>query len=619
MAQALRIKDHWQEQRLFLVRVIVTAILLVTLTAVVIGRLVQLQVVQYETFSAQSQGNRIRVQPIPPIRGLVFDRNGELLAENMPSWQLELTAEQVPNLDDTLARLAETGLVDAEALPALRRAITSRRRFEPVPILERLSEEQVALFAVHRPYFPGVEIRARLSRRYLHGPAMAHVMGYMGGISPEDQQRIDLAAYAGTTHIGKSAVERAFEGHLHGSVGREEVLVNAHGRRMQVLGRGAARPGRDVLLTIDIGTQLAAWEAMQDKRGAVVAIDPRNGEVLALVSAPSFDPTAMSSGLSRRDFIALQEDKDRPLFNRALRGQYPPGSTIKPIIGLAGLQHGVVQPATRKWCGGSYSLPNSRHRYRDWKPEGHGWVDLYDGIVQSCDVYFYDLARELGIERMAGFLKSFGLGAATGLEIAGEQPGVVPSPAWKRTAFRNPADQVWFPGETVIAGIGQGYMLMTPLQLAYSTATVAARGQRFQPTLLHALHDPATGLREFATPVAQEPVLVDDPVQWDVVIDAMRDVYHGSRGTARAAGQDAPFLMAGKSGTAQVFTVAQDQNYSDLDVAERLRDHALFVAFAPLEEPRIAVAVIVENGESGSRVAAPIARQVMEAYLGTTP
>ena len=619
MAQALRIKDHWQEQRLFVVRVVVTSILLLALTGVVIGRLVQLQVVQYEAFSAQSQGNRIRVQPIPPIRGLVFDRNGQVLAENIPSWQLEITAEQVLNLDDTLARLAETGLLDAETLPALRRAVTSRRRFEPVPILERLTEEQVALFAVHRPYFPGVEIRARLTRRYLHGPAIAHVMGYMGGISVEDKQRIDLATYAGTTHIGKSAVERAFEGHLHGAVGREEVLVNAHGRRMQVLGRGPARPGRDVLLTIDIETQLAAWDALQGMRGAVVAIDPRNGEVLAMVSAPSFDPTAMSSGMSRREFVALQEDQDRPLFNRALRGQYPPGSTIKPIIGLAGLQHGVVQPAMRKWCGGSYSLPNSRHRYRDWKPEGHGWIDLHDGIVQSCDVYFYDLARELGIERMASFLAGFGLGAATGLEIAGEQTGLVPSPAWKRTAFRNPADQVWFPGETVIAGIGQGYMLTTPLQLAYSTATVAARGQRFQPTLLHALHDPATGLREFAIPVPQDPVVIDDPRQWDLVIDSMRDVLHGARGTARAVGQGAPFLMAGKSGTAQVFTVAQDQNYSDLDVSERLRDHALFVAFAPLDEPRIAVAVIIENGESGSRVAAPIARQVMEAYLGPAP
>ena len=526
MAQALRIKDHWQEQRLFVVRVVVTSILLLALTGVVIGRLVQLQVVQYEAFSAQSQGNRIRVQPIPPIRGLVFDRNGQVLAENIPSWQLEITAEQVLNLDDTLARLAETGLLDAETLPALRRSVTSRRRFEPVAILERLTEEQVALFAVHRPYFPGVEIRARLTRRYLHGPAIAHVMGYMGGISVEDKQRIDLATYAGTTHIGKSAVERAFEGHLHGAVGREEVLVNAHGRRMQVLGRGPARPGRDVLLTIDIETQLAAWDALQGMRGAVVAIDPRNGEVLAMVSAPSFDPTAMSSGMSRREFVALQEDQDRPLFNRALRGQYPPGSTIKPIIGLAGLQHGVVQPAMRKWCGGSYSLPNSRHRYRDWKPEGHGWIDLHDGIVQSCDVYFYDLARELGIERMASFLAGFGLGAATGLEIAGEQTGLVPSPAWKRTAFRNPADQVWFPGETVIAGIGQGYMLTTPLQLAYSTATVAARGQRFQPTLLHALHDPATGLREFAIPVPQDPVVIDDPRQWDLVIDSMRDEVH---------------------------------------------------------------------------------------------
>jgi len=619
MASALRIKDHWREQRLFVVRVIITAIILLAMTAVVIGRLVQLQVVQYEAYSAQSQGNRIRVQPVPPIRGLILDRNGQLLAENTPSYQLELTPEQVPDLNDTLNRLVTAGILAEDALPAVQRTIRSRRRFEAIPIIERLGEEEAALFAVHRPYFPGVDIRARLSRRYLHGAAVAHALGYMGGISSDDMARIDVASYAGTSHIGKSAVESSYETVLHGAVGREEVLVNAHGRRMQVLGRGAPQPGRDLILTLDLDAQLAAYAAMEGRRGAVVAIDPRNGEVLVLVSTPAFDPTAMSSGLSRSEFIALQEDKDRPLFNRALRGQYPPGSTIKPMIGLAGLHYGVITAGQRTFCRGFFTLPGSRHRYRDWKPEGHGFIDLHEGIVQSCDVYFYELARNLGIERMAEFLHSFGLGAPAGLDIAGEQNGVVPSPAWKRRAFRRPADQVWFPGETVIAGIGQGYMLMTPLQLAYATATVAARGERYRPMLLRAQYDPVSGTMEYREPEAQPPVAVSDPRQWDLVIDAMRDVFHGPRGTARAVARDAPFMMAGKSGTAQVFTVGQDQRYEDLDVAERMRDHALFIAFAPLEDPQIAIAVIVENGESGSRVAAPIARQVMEAYLGSTP
>lgn len=615
MADNLRIKDHWQEQRLFLTRVIVTGVVLLLLTGLVIGRLVQLQVAQYETFSAQSQGNRIRVQPVPPIRGLILDRNGEVLAENMPSYQLELVPEQVPDLQDTLARLVDLGLIEAEALEGVRRTIASRRRFDTIAIAERLEEEQVALFAVNRPHFPGVDIRARLARYYRHGPAIAHVLGYMGGIGPEDQARIDRAAYAGTTHIGRSAIERAYEAQLLGTVGREEVLVNAHGRRMQVLGRGPARPGRDLILTIDIETQLAAYEALGGQRGAVVAIDPRNGEVLALVSTPSFDPTALSTGISRRDFLALQENEDRPLFNRALRGQYPPGSTIKPIMGLAGLHYNVVTPGHRMMCRGFYQLPGSRHRFRDWRPQGHGMVDLHESIVQSCDVYFYDLAREMGIERMAAFLQTFGLGGTSGLDIPGEQPGLVPTPAWKRTAFRNPQDQAWFPGETVIAGIGQGYMLTTPLQLAWSTATVAARGVRYRPQLLLGQRDPLSGQVWLSEPELQEPVPVDDAQQWAVVIDAMRDVLHGPRGTARAVGQGALIEIAGKSGTAQVFTVAQDQRYEDLDVPERLRDHALFVAFAPIEAPSIAVAVIVENGESGSRVAAPVARQVIETHL----
>jgi len=615
MARSVRIKDHWTEQRIFLARLIVAGVLIAVLTSVVLSRLVQLQLVQYEYYSAQSQGNRIRILPVPPTRGLILDRTGKVLAENRASFDLELTPEQVPDIEDTLSRLAAKGLLSEEQLEDAREEIRTHRRFDPVGIRSHLSEEEVALFAVNRPYFEGVEIRARLSRSYPYGPALAHALGYVGGISAADLEKIDPTAYAGTRSIGKVSVERAFEGDLHGDVGQEQVLVNARGRSLQKLERTGARPGADVMLAIDLDAQLAAYEALADKRGAAVAIDPDTGEVLVFVSTPAYDPNIMSAGLTRKAYNALQDDIDKPMFNRALRGTYPPGSTIKPIVALAALANGATQPGQRVWCGGAYSLPGSSHRYRDWKPEGHGWVDLESGIEQSCDVYFYSVARDLGIERMSSFLKDFGLGAATGLDMPDEKGGLVPSPAWKRSAFKSAANQVWFPGETVITGIGQGYMLVTPVQLAHAAATIAARGRRYQPTMLHATRDPISGDLRQVEPELLAQVGVTNPDFWDAVIGGMHAVMHGARGTARAVGLNAPFEMAGKSGTAQVFTVAQNQKYKSMDVAERMRDHALFVAFAPLDKPRIAVAVIVENGESGSRVAAPIARKVMEAYL----
>lgn len=614
---AVRIKDHWAEQRLFLARLIVAAVLVGLLTAVVVTRLVQLQIAQHAYFSAQSQGNRTRVEPVAPTRGLILDRNGRVLAENQASFDLELTPEQVPDLPDTLHRLAALGLLDAEELADLERDIRARRRFEKIAIRDHLSDEEIARFAINRPYFAGVEIRARLSRHYPYGPALAHVLGYVGGISADDQKEIDAVAYAGTTHIGKVSVERSFEADLHGVAGQEQVVVNARGRSLETLERQGARPGQDLVLALDLETQLAGYEGLAGRRGAVVAVDPNTGEVLAFVSTPAYDPNEISAGLSRKAYAALQEDIDKPMFNRALRGTYPPGSTIKPIVALAGLVNGTTTPTERVSCRGFFTLPGSSHRYRDWRPEGHGMVDLQTGIEQSCDVYFYSLARELGIERMSVFLKSFGLGATTGIDVPGERSGLVPSPEWKRQAFAKSANRVWFPGETVIAGIGQGFMLVTPVQLAHATATIAARGKRYRPGMLHALRDPITGRTLPVQPEPLAPVVVGEPGHWDAIIAGMHGVMHGARGTARAVGAGAPFQMAGKSGTAQVFTVAQNQKYKAADVAERMRDHALFVAFAPLEDPKIAVAVVVENGESGSKVAAPIARRVMEAYLRT--
>ena len=615
MATTVRLKDHWAEQRLFLQRVIVSGIIVVGLTSIVVGRLTQLQVLNYEYFSAQSQGNRIRVQPLPPTRGLIFDRNGAVLAENLPSYQLELTPEQVPDTSETLARLARFDLIATEDIDELKALIRTHRSFDAIPIRQRLSDADVARFAIERPRFPGVEIRARLVRNYPYGEAVAHALGYVGGINAEDMKSIDQSNYLGTALIGKVSVERNYESDLHGQVGHADVLANARGRIMQILDDEPSVPGKDLILTLDIESQIAAHNSLVGRRGAVVAIDPKNGEILVFASAPAFDPNAISIGMSRKEYRTLQDDPDLPLFNRALRGNYPPGSTIKPFLALAGLSYDVLDPDRKVFCGGHYRLPGSTHRYRDWKRGGHGLVTLHESIEQSCDVYFYTLARELGIDRMATFLKNFGLGNRTGIDIAGEKPGLVPSREWKRQAFSNRADQVWFPGETIITGIGQGYLLVTPLQLAHATAAIANRGIRFRPTLLRAFADSVTDTAEFLEPEPLDPVGAIDDEQWERVISAMNAVMQGRRGTARATGADAPFTMAGKTGTAQVFSVGQNEEYDAEEIAERLRDHALFIAFAPLEDPQIAVAVIVENGEHGSSTAAPIGRQVIETYL----
>ena len=615
MLTTTRIKDHWAEQRLFLRRVILSSVIALGCIGLVVARLTQLQVMDYEYFSAQSQGNRIRVQPVPPTRGLIFDRYGTVLAENMPIYQLELTPEQTPDIDVTLSRLAGHGLIDAEEIDELKILINSHQRFDAVPVTQRLTDEDVAKFAVNRPSFPGVEIRARLARHYPYGPAVAHAIGYVSGISATDLETLNKIKYAGTALIGKVSLEHTYEADLHGDVGHAEVLVNARGRAMQTLSSEPAVPGEDLILTLDIESQLVAYAELEGRRGAVVAIDPKTGEVLVFSSSPAFDPNGLSLGMSRADYRALRDDPDLPLFNRALRGSYPPGSTIKPMLALAALHYDVISPDHTILCRGYFSLPGKTHRYRDWKRGGHGLVDMHTAIEQSCDVYFYSMAMDLGIDRMAEFLGEFGLGRRTGIDIAGEKPGLVPSREWKRANFSSAEDKVWYHGETVITGIGQGYLLATPLQLAQATAAIASRGKLIQPTLLRGLVDPVSGTAQYFEPGPVEQMKVTNDRQWDRIISGMNAVLQGRNGTARAVGLTAPFTMAGKSGTAQVFSVAQDQEYDAEEVEERKRDHALFIAFAPLEDPAIAVAVIVENGESGSRVAAPIARKVMETYL----
>jgi len=619
------IKDHHSERRLFIARVILASVISFLLLGTVVARLVQLQVFEYEVFAAQSQGNRVRIEAMPPIRGLVFDREGRVLAENLPAYQLELIPEQVSDIDDTLQRLAGLDLIAAEDIPSYKDLIDSGPRFKPVTLNFRLSDEQIANFAIQRPRFPGVDFQPRLVRHYPDGEAVAHAVGYVGALSKNDLSRLDGSDYAGTSHTGKTGVENSFENDLHGDVGVQHVISNALGRQIPTDSREMAdslptdespAPGHNVYLSLDLDLQLLATQALEGRRGAVVALDPWTGEILALVSAPAFDPNLFALGMSTSQFSALQNDLTQPLFNRAIRGAYPPGSTIKPMLALAALETGATNLTRKTVCRGYFMLPNTTHRYRDWKPEGHGEVDIHDALQQSCDVYFYEISIDIGIDRMHYYLDQFGLGHPSGIDIRGEHAGLVPSREWKRSAFRERTDQRWYNGETVIASIGQGYMLATPLQLAVAAGALATRGIRYEPHLVAAVEDPVTGERSLVSPNRLGDVRIDSEEHWDEVIGAMHDVMQSVRGTAWAVGGNAPYQMAGKSGTAQVYSVAQEDEYDEDEIEERLRDHALFISFAPLDNPRIAVAVVIENGSSGSRVAAPIARAIMDEYLG---
>ena len=619
------IKDHHSERRLFLGRAVMSAVVATVLMGLVIARLVQLQVIDHELFAEKSQGNRVRIEPVAPIRGLVFDREGRVIAENLPAYQLELVPEQVDDIDDTLSRLADLNLIRREDIPSFKELSRGGPRFRPVTLKSRLTEEEIANFAIQRPRFPGVDLQPRLVRHYPHGEAVAHAVGYVGALSTDDLKRLDPARYAGSSHTGKTGVESSFESSLHGYAGYRHLITNARGRQIpsdssELLDAlpmdEKPGPGANIYLSIDLDLQILATQLLEDRRGAIVALDPQSGEILTLVSAPTFDPNLFAVGMSTTQFAQLQDNPDRPLFNRAIRGSYPPGSTIKPILALAALETGATNLTRRTVCIGYFTLPESTHRYRDWKPEGHGPVDLHDAISQSCDVYFYEISQDVGIDNMHDYLDRFGLGSKTGVDIGSEHPGLVPSREWKRASFRNRDDQRWYHGETVIASIGQGYMLATPLQLAAAVGALSTRGVQFRPHMVAAVEDVLSGERTLTAPERLPDVEISNSFYWDNVINAMHDVLQGPRGTARAVGIGAPYQMAGKSGTAQVVSIAQDEEYDEEELEERQRDHALFISFAPLDNPRIAVAVIVENGSSGSGVAAPIAKAIMDEYLG---
>ena len=582
--------------------------MVVGLLALILTRCYTLQVTEYEEYRTQSDRNRVQLQPLPPKRGLIYDRNGVLLADNRPSYMLSIVREQVPDLEATIAELSKLVPISEGDLDNFQKKLSRRRPYEAVPLRFRLTQEERALLAVNRYRLPGVVVDAQLLRYYPHGELFSHAIGYVGRINEQEVLDLDESDYRGTFHVGKVGVEKYYEDILHGDVGYQNVETNAHGRVLRVLERFDPKPGADLVLNLDIRIQQAAYDALGERRGAVVAIDPHTGGVLALVSRPGFDTNLFVNGISSKDYSALRDSLDVPLFNRAIQGQYPPGSTIKPFMSMAGLVSGLVTPLTTVPDPGWYALPGDSRKYRDWilriRCTGHApRVDMNMAIAESCDVYFYDLARRLTIDGMYEQLRPFGLGERTGIDTTNERRGVLPSTRWKRDAM----GQAWYPGETISAGIGQGYMLTSPMQLAVATSVLASKGVRHTPRLLHAVDGETV-----AAPLL-DPVVVPEEY-WQAVYEGMIEVVHGKRGTAKVLAKGIQYLMAGKTGTAQVIGIAQNSVYNEAEVAERHRHHGLFIAFAPAEAPTIAVAIIVENG-GGSSAATPIARKVIDTWL----
>ncbi|HSZ09611.1 MAG TPA: penicillin-binding protein 2, partial [Steroidobacteraceae bacterium] len=616
-----RIKNYFAENRLFTVRSIVAGVLAAALLLTVAGRLFYLQVLRYDYYANLSQGNSIRTEPIPPSRGLILDRHGVVLADNLPAFNVELVREQVGDnkaLDATLAQLVSVGLLRSEEVGNIRRTVLLHKVYESVPIKLLLSEEEMARFAVHRHQFSGVDIRARLARHYPLHEMGVHAIGYVSAINEQDLKQIDSAEYAGTSLIGKLGVEGAYEQQLHGKPGFRELEVNAAGRPVDKQGgyasKLATRPpvaGEDLILGMDVRVQKVAEEALVGKRGSVVALDPKTGDIIALASTPGFDPNDFVRGLSVAQYAALSNNIDVPLLNRALRGAYPPGSTVKPLYALAAQKYGVISASQVMYCPGFFTLPGSSNKYRD--DEVHHDVDMRTAISRSCDVYFYRVAEKMGIDHMHEFMSAFGYGELTGIDIPGEKAGLYASPEWKRRVFKRKADQVWFPGETVSMGIGQGPITVTPLQQAHFAAEIAERGQIIAvPRLVAATRAPGSASVVPRSPKFAPPVNMATEEQWGVVFDGMEGAVSPS-GTAHVAGAGAKYKWAGKTGTAQVVTVKQTESTKHKDVDERKREHAWFIAFAPADDPKIAISVLVENAGFGATAAAPIARKVIDS------
>ncbi len=607
-------RDKSAEIRLFRSRAIILAIVITLMLAGLGWRMAHLQITLYDKYQNLSENNRIKIQPLAPKRGLIYDRNGELLAENVPTYSVTLVPEKVPDIEETLNFLDDLiGVSERDREQFERRRELRRRPYDPVVVRHKLTEDEIAKVMVNRNYLPGVDVEAQLVRHYPQGETFAHVLGYVGRINQREQNQLDAdpdteRRYSASRYIGKLGVEKHYESDLHGEPGYQKVETNARGRITRVLEQVDPIPGEDITLHLDARMQRLASQLMEGRRGAVVAIEVKTGGILTMYSNPGFDPNLFVTGISHKDYNALRDNPNLPLFDRSIRGRYPPASTLKPFLGL-----GVVDMGVASWSQtindyGSFQLPNSERVYRDWKRQGHGKVDLKRAIVESCDVYFYDMAVKMGIDRIHPFLQSFGFGQRTALDVDNTYSGLLPGREWKQATRRSH----WYAGDTVNLGIGQGYMQATPLQLATATAVMANRGKWVAPRLMLS-HSGDTTIDESTTP---PDVVLNNEKNWDRMFNAMQNVVEGTHGTARALLRKLEHPIAGKTGTAQVVGIAQDAEYDSEALRERLRDHALFVAFSPVDDPQIAVAVIVENGESAGRTSAPISQALINLYLG---
>lgn len=608
MTRSYTIKDAITENRIFLNRIVTVFMLVVALLLALVGRLVYLQIEGHQHYATLATKNRIKISSIPPTRGSIYDRKGRVLAENLPAFGIAIIPEQVKDLDDTLARLQKLLDIPDEKIAEFHKQRKRHKRFVSTPLLMNMTEEELARFAVMRPFFPGVDIQSTVVRNYPYGFLSAHVVGYVGRINERELKTLPEAEYSGTHHIGKVGIEQSYETELHGKAGYIEEETNAQGRAVNTLSEVQPESGANLYLTLDIDLQKTAYDALEGYNGAIVAIEIETGDVLAFASRPSYNANLFVNGISLKDYSELRDSEDRPLFNRALRGQYPPGSTVKPFVGLAGLEYQARTAKDSIYCPGYYQLPKVKHKFRDWKRWGHGPTDLNRAITESCDVYFYDLSVTLGIDKMHEFMSRFGFGQKTGIDLIGEKSGVYPSRAWKNKYKK----KAWFPGDSIITSIGQGFTLTTPLQLARATATLANRGKVVTPRLVERLE---YGEISKSGPTQSGEIIPLNPGHLDDVIAAMVNVVHSARGTAKRISKGIDYQIAGKTGTAQVFTVKQNESYNKYKLKKKLHDHALFISFAPVAEPKIAVAVIVENGGHGGSVAAPMAAKVIKHYL----
>lgn len=611
MSPIFKFKDANHEARLINRRAVIAGILATIFVLIVSYRIFHLQVVMHDHYSTLSQSNRVKILSIAPTRGLIFSSDGVLLADNRPSFSLEITPETVTDMDNILKNLGEIIEIGESNVLSFKARLKQKRRFESIPLMYNLSDEELARVSVDLHKFEGVDIIARLNRYYPLGPMTSHTIGYVGMIDEDELSTLDKSNYIATSHIGKIGAEKAYEDLLHGKVGYQQVEVNVQGRVIRVIDRTPPVPGNNIYLTLNASLQNLAVQALEGKRGAVVAMDPIDGGVLAMVSSPGYDPNEFVNGIDSKTYNKYLSSVDIPLLNRALQGKYPPGSTIKPVLGLTALRHGVGLPDDETWCPGWYILKGTSLKKGDWKKQGHGHTNLRKAIAESCDVYFYALANEMGIDLIYESMSEFGFGKRTNIDIGGETSGLMPSRDWKRKTY----NESWYPGETLNIGIGQGAILATPIQLAVATAVIANRGNVLRPRFFDHARAP---LSEETIVSGEKEVLHSISISeenWERIIDAMHDVIHAPNGTARRVGADATYQFAGKSGTAQVFSLAEDEEYETDKLAKELHDHALFIAFAPVIDPKIVVSVIIENGGGGSANAAPIARLLFDDYF----